>query len=116
MSYTSLTLVIRMGLFAELNGRIAHLQEGLQPAHLRYWHDCVISDARAMAPPHLQDKITIAQDEHLPMKFHLDISKRAVTYYVIAVESHLHKMPMSTQLYFMQLCETIGAKIDQQLV
>ena len=105
-----------MGLFAELNDRIAYLQEGIQPAHLRYWHDRIISDARAMAPPHLQDKITITQDEHLPMKFHLDISKRAVTYYVIAVESHLRRMPMSTQLYFMQLCETIGAKMDQQMV
>lgn len=107
--------MVSMGLFAELNDRITYLQEGIQPAHLRYWHDRIISDALAMAPPHLQDKITITQDEYLPMKFHLDISKRAVTYYMVAVEYHLHRMPMSTQLYFMQLCEMVGAKMDQQM-
>lgn len=105
-----------MGLFAELNSRITYLQEGLQPEHLRYWHDRIISDARAMAPPHLQDKITISQDEHLPMKFHLDVSKRVVMCYVISVESNLRKMPLSTQLYFMQLCDTLGVKMDQEMV
>ena len=105
-----------MVLFEELNARIADLQEGLQPESLRYWHNLVVSDARALAPPHLQDHISVTQDAHLPMKFRLDISKRVVNCYVMAIETHLDQMPITTRLYFLQVCQMLGAKMDSQMV
>ena len=36
-----------MGLFVTLNRRIAHLQLGLQPGTLKYWHHVILADARS---------------------------------------------------------------------
>ena len=105
-----------MGLFAALNRRIFNLQLGLQPDVLKYWHHVVLADARSRAPPWLQDKINVRQDPHLPMKFSLDISKRATSYYMMAVDAHLEMMPNSTRLYFLRVCETLGDEIDKNLV
>ena len=105
-----------MGLFAALNHRISHLQTGLQPEALQYWHHKVLEDARVRAPPWLQDKISVTQDPHLPMKFNLSISKRAASYYMMAVDAHLDQMPNSTRLYFLRVCETLGVEIDKNLV
>lgn len=105
-----------MGMFATINGRISFLQQGLQPDMLRYWHRRICEDARTMAPPWLQDKINVHQDPHLPMKFTLDISKRASRYYVMAVDQNLDDMPHSTRLYFLRVCETLGVEMDRGLV
>lgn len=105
-----------MGLFAALNGRISRLQLGLQPETLKYWHHTILRDARSRAPPWLQDRINVRQDPHLPMKFSLDISRRAASYYMMAVDSHLDEMTPSTRLYFLMVCETLGEEMDKKLV
>lgn len=105
-----------MGLFAAMDRRILYLQQGLQPDSLKFWHRVILADTRARAPPWLHDKINIKQDPHLPMKFNLDISKRAASYYMMAVEAHLDMMPNSTRLYFLRVCETLDVEIDKNLV
>ena len=47
----------------------------------------------------LQDKINVKQDQILPMKFNLDISKRAVRYFMIAVENNLAQMRKAHALH-----------------
>ena len=69
-----------------------------------------------MAPPWLQDKINVKQDPILPMKFNLDISKRAVRYFVISVENNLPQMPYSTQMYFLKVQEILSFEMDKSLV
>ena len=85
-------------LLQKLQNDVQELQKGLQPDHLSFWYQKIISDTKEMAPPWLQDKINVKQDPILPMKFNLDISKRAVRYFIIAVENNLPQMPYSTQL------------------
>lgn len=99
-----------------LNRRVGQLQRGLQPDILEYWHKQVVKDARDMAPPWLQDKIRVVQDPYLPMKFALDISKRAATYYMMALDQNLQKMPLATRLYFLKVCECLNKEIDRRLV
>ena len=76
-------------LLQKLQNDVQELQKGLQPDHLSFWYQKIISDTKEMAPPWLQDKINVKQDPILPMKFNLDISKRAVRYFTIAVENVL---------------------------
>ena len=102
--------------FELLNQRISQLQRGLQPDILEYWHKQVINDAKEMAPPWLQDKIRVTQDQYLPMKFGLDISKRAISYYMRALNQNLDKMPLATRLYFLKVCECLNNEIDRKLV
>ena len=92
-------------LLQKLQNDVQELQKGLQPDHLSFWYQKIISDTKEMAPPWLQDKINVKQDPILPMKFNLDISKRAVRYFIIAVENNLSQMPYSTQLYFLKVQE-----------
>lgn len=92
------------------------LQEGLHPENLAFWYSAIIKEAKDMAPPWLVDKINVKQDPILPMKFNLDISKRAVTYFMMAVDNNLHKMPSSTKLYFLKVQETLSGEMDKSLV
>lgn len=69
-----------------------------------------------MAPAWLVDKINVKQDPILPMKFNLDISKRAVRYFMMAVDNNLVKMPSSTRLYFLKVQETLSDEMDKSLV
>ena len=85
---------------------VSNLQKGLHPENLSY----------EMAPPWLQDKIKVHQDPILPMKFNLDISKRAVRYFMIVVDENLDSMPYSTKLYFLKVQEIMGAEMDKSLV
>ena len=62
----------------KLNNDIIQIQKGLQPDQLSFWYQKIISDTKDMAPPWLQEKIKVKQDPILPMKFNVDISKRAV--------------------------------------
>ena len=103
-------------LLQKLQNDVQQLQKGLQPDHLSFWYQKVISDTKEMAPPWLQDKINIKQDPILPMKFNLDISKRAVRYFMIAVENNLTQMPYSTQLYFLKVQEILSFEMDKSLV
>ena len=103
-------------LLQKLQNDVQQLQKGLQPDHLSFWYAKIISDTKEMAPPWLQDKINVKQDLILPMKFNLNISKRAVRYFVIAVENNLAQMPYSTQLYFLKVQEILGFEMDKSLV
>lgn len=99
--------------FAE---NVTGLQEGLHPENLVFWYDKMIEEAKDMAPPWLADKINVKQDPLLPMKFNLDISKRAVRYFMVAVDNNLEKMPNSTRLYFLKVQETLSSEMDKSLV
>ena len=103
-------------LLQKLQNDVQQLQKGLQPDHLSFWYQKIISDTKEMAPPWLQDKINVKQDPILPMKFNLDISKRAVRYFMIAVENNLPQMPYSTQLYFLKVQEIMALEMDKSLV
>tara|TARA_Y100001935_G_scaffold252670_1_gene257107 strand:+ start:39 stop:368 length:330 start_codon:yes stop_codon:yes gene_type:complete len=103
-------------LLQKLQNDVQELQKGLQPEHLSFWYEKIISDTKEMAPSWLQDKINVKQDPILPMKFNLDISKRAVRYFMIAVENNLAQMPYSTQLYFLKVQEILGLEMDKSLV
>ena len=92
------------------------LQEGLHPENLVFWYDKVIREAKDMAPPWLADKIGVRQDPILKMKFNLDISKRAVRYFMMAVDNNLASMPNSTKLYFLKVEETLSGEMDKSLV
>jgi len=62
------------------------------------------------------DKINIVQDPILPLKFNIDISKRAVRYFMQVIDYNLQKMPYTTQLYFMKVQETVSTNMDKSLV
>ncbi|MCV0399743.1 MAG: hypothetical protein K5785_07090 [Nitrosarchaeum sp.] len=99
-----------------IHNDISHLQKGLHPQNLAYWYDKIIQETIDMAPPWLQDKIKVKQDQILPMKFNLDISKRAVRYFMIAVDNNLDAMPSSTRLYFLKVQEIMSTEMDKSLV
>jgi hypothetical protein len=100
----------------KIENDVTNLQKGLHPENLAYWYGKIISETKEMAPSWLQDKIKVKQDPILQMKFNLDISKRAVRYFMIAVEQNLDKMPYSTNLYFLKVQEIMGAEMDKSLV
>ena len=103
-------------LLKKLQDDVEQLQKGLQPDHLSFWYQKIISDSKEMAPPWLQDKINVKQDPILPMKFNLDISKRAVRYFMMSVEQNIPKMPYSTQMYFLKVEEILTFEINKSLV
>lgn len=95
---------------------VSNLQKGLYPENLSYWYEKIIQETIEMAPPWLQDKIKVHQDPILPMKFNLDISKRAVRYFMVVVDENLDEMPYSTKLYFLKVQEIMSAEMDKSLV
>ena len=103
-------------LLKKLQNDVQQLQKGLLPNHLSFWYQKIIADAKEMAPSWLQDKINVKQDPILPMKFNLDISKRAVRYFMISIENNLQQMPYSTQLYFLKVQEILSLEMDKSLV
>jgi len=100
----------------KLDTDVSNLKEGLHPENLSYWYDKIIKETIDMVPPWLQDKIKVKQDPILHMKFNLDISKRAVRYFMIVVDNNLDEMPYSTKLYFLKVQEIMGTEMDKSLV
>lgn len=100
----------------KINNDVTNLQEGLQPENLAFWYSKIIKETKEMAPPWLQDKIKVKQDPILQMKFNLDISKRAVQYFMMAVENNFDHMPYSTKLYFLKVQEIMENEVDKSLV
>ena len=100
----------------KIDNDISNLKSGLQPENLSYWYSKIINETIEMAPPWLEDKIKIHQDPVLLMKFNLDISKRAVRYFMIAVDSNLEDMPYSTKLYFLKVQDIMSTEMDKSLV
>tara|TARA_Y100000590_G_scaffold22075_1_gene25474 strand:+ start:1740 stop:2069 length:330 start_codon:yes stop_codon:yes gene_type:complete len=103
-------------LMKKLNNDIINLQKGLHPDHLSFWYQKIILETKEMAPPWLQDKIKVNQDELLPMKFNLDVSKRAVRYLMISIDNNLQKMPYTTQLYFLKVQDIMTLEMNKALV
>lgn len=104
------------GMMKKFDSDVSNLQKGLHPENLSYWYNKIIQETIEMAPPWLQDKIKVHQDPILPMKFNLDISKRAVRYFMIVVEENLDDMPYSTKLYFLKVQEIMSSEMDKSLV
>ena len=109
-------MAIINNMMKKLDTDVSHLKEGLHPENLSYWYDKIIKETIDMAPPWLQDKIKVKQDPILTMKFNLDISKRAVRYFMMVVDNNLDDMPYSTKLYFLKVQEIMGAEMDKSLV
>ena len=109
-------MAIINNMMKKINSDISHLQQGLHPENLSYWYDKIIKETIEMAPPWLEDKIKVKQDPILTMKFNLDISKRAVRYFMIAVDNNLDYMPSSTKLYFLKVQEMMGIEMDKSLI
>jgi len=100
----------------KISNDVSDLKDGLDPKNLAYWYDKIIKETREMAPPWLEDKINVKQDSILQMKFNVDISKRAVRYFLIIIENNLDEMPYSTRLYFLKVQEIMGSEMDKSLV
>ena len=100
----------------KLDNDVTTLKEGLHPKEISFWYDKIIRETKEIAPPWLQDKINVKQDAILPMKFNLDISKRAVRYFMIAIDDNLEQMPYSTKLYFLKVQEIMASEMDKSLV
>ena len=91
-------------------------QKRLQPYELSFWYQRIISETKDMAPPWLQDKIKVKQDPLLPMKFNLDVSKRAVRYLMMSIDNNLQKMPYTTQLYFLKVQDIMTLEMNKAFV
>ena len=95
---------------------IQNLKGVLQQENLEYWYRKITDETLEILPPWLVDKINIVQDPILPLKFNIDISKRAVRYFMQVIDYNLQKMPYTTQLYFMKVQETVSTNMDKSLV
>ena len=100
----------------KLDTDVSNLQKGLHPENLSFWYDKIIKESIESAPPWLQDKIKVEQDDLLPMKFNLNISKRAVRYFMMAVDENMDGMPYSTKLYFLKVQEILSNEMDKSYV
>ena len=100
----------------KIDSDVSNLKQGLQPENLSFWYGKIIQETIEMVPPWLQDKVKVHQDPVLPMKFNLDISKRAVRYFMIIVDNNLDDMPYSTKLYFLKVQEIMSTEMDKSLV
>ena len=100
----------------KISADVAELRDGLDPENIAYWYKKIIQEAKDMAPSWLVDKINVKQDPVLLMKFSLDVSKRAVRYFMMAIENHLDEMPYSTRLYFLKVQEIMTTEMDKSLV
>jgi len=95
---------------------IANLKHSLHPENLDYWYKKIIEETIEIVPPWLVDKINVKQDLILPLKFNINISKRAVSYFMQVVDYNLEKMPYTTRLYFLKVQEIMSAEMDKSLV
>ena len=100
----------------KISNDVTDLKDGLDPKNLAFWYDKIIKETREMAPPWLEDKINVKQDPILHMKFNVDISKRAVRYFLIVIENNLDEMPYSTRLYFLKVQDIMSSEMDKSLV
>ncbi|MCL4343530.1 MAG: hypothetical protein JRN26_07255 [Nitrososphaerota archaeon] len=99
--------VLSIDTIAKLVQTIVDQKEGLSPEVLLEWYQIIQEDYQKIAPEEFRDKFTVIQDPILPMKFKVDISKRAISYLVKAIEDNLPKMPIATKIYFMKVEDTI---------
>ena len=103
-------------MLSKISADITGFKQGLDPENIAYWYKKVISEAKEMAPPWLVDKIKVKQDPILHMKFNVDISKRAVKYFMMAIDNNIDQMPYSTKLYFLKVQEIMTDEMNKALV
>tara|TARA_B100001750_G_scaffold200532_1_gene174807 strand:- start:1344 stop:1718 length:375 start_codon:yes stop_codon:yes gene_type:complete len=115
-NFQKIHMSVTSQIIKKLNNDITQIQKGMQPDQLSFWYQKIISDTKEMAPPWLQDKIKVKQDPILPMKFNLDVSKRAVRYLMVCIDNNLQQMPYATQLYFLKVQEIMSLEMDKTLV
>ena len=77
----------------KIDNDITNLKYGLHPENLDYWYKKIIDETIEIVPPWLVDKINVKPDPILPLKFKIDISKRAVRYFMQVIDLNLEKMP-----------------------
>ena len=95
---------------------VFNLKDVMHPDNIAYLYQKIIAETKEMAPPWLVDKISVKQDPILTMKFNVDISKRAVRYFIQVVDNNMEKMPYSTRLYFLKVQEIMSSEMDKSLV
>ena len=100
----------------KIDDDIANLKHSLHPENLDYWYKKIIEETIEIVPPWLADKIIVKQDSILPMKFNINISKRAVRYFMQVIDLNLEKMPYTTRLYFLKVQEIMSTEMDKSLV
>lgn len=103
-------------MLSKISADITGLKQGLDPENIAHWYKKVISEAKEMVPPWLVDKIKVKQDPILCMKFNVDISKRAVRYFMMAIDNNIDQMPYSTKLYFLKVQEIMTDEMNKALV
>ena len=100
----------------KIDDDITNLKDGLYPENIDYWYKKIIDETIEIVPPWLVDKINVKQDPILPLKFNINISKRAVSYFMQVIDYNLEKMPYTTRLYFLKVQEIMSAEMDKSLV
>ena len=100
----------------KIDDDITYLKHSLHPENIDNWYKKIIEETIEIVPPWLVDKINVKQDPILPLKFNINISKRAVSYFMQVVDYNLEKMPYTTRLYFLKVQEIMGAEMDKSLV
>ena len=100
----------------KIDNDITNLKYSLHPESIDYWYKKIIDETIEIVPPWLVDKINVKQDPILPLKFNINISKRAVSYFMQVIDYNLEKMPYTTRLYFLKVQGIMGAEMDKSLV
>ena len=100
----------------KIDNDITNLKDGLYPENIDYWYKKIIDETIEIVPPWLVDKINVKQDPILPLKFNINISKRAVSYFMQVIDYNLEKMPYTTRLYFLKVQESMSVEMDKSLV
>ena len=100
----------------KIDDDIANLKHTLHPESIDYWYKKIIDETIEIVPPWLVNKINVKQDPILPLKFNINISKRAVSYFMQVIDYNLEKMPYTTRLYFLKVQEIMSAEMDKSLV
>ena len=104
-----------LGDLSRILEEISSSKEGLNPEVLASWYSVIENEAKALCPTQeLRDSIRIEQDPIFPMKFKVDMSKRAVAYFMQAIDMHLHEMPFATRLYFQKLQEIVIKRFTEE--
>jgi hypothetical protein len=106
---------LNLGNLNRILEELTEAKEGLDPTILETWYRVVESEAKLLCPTEeLRDSIKIEQDEVFPMKFKVDMSKRAVPYFMQAIDKNLNDMPFATRLYFQKLQDIVIKRFAQE--
>lgn len=85
----------------------------LSPEALAEWYEVIVEEFRKRAPEELRDRLQVKQNQVLPMKFEIVISKRALKYFFDAVEAVMPRMPFVTKVYFLKVMDLVREKYER---